>query len=231
MIDKKTWAYTCPEIVNFLILNHLNNVSNTVDELYKVTVDYWNHKYILSQEFADKIDFSYITKEILYPVYEKQFSEKQRKMKKALTVNELTEVNYLLTDNMKSCKATKYCMVALESLIMIWKKLASMVMIPHVADLGSLIANFNFLLELEDNFEMNRVKDMHQQISNVVSQLYPGLLPRKDIFLVDVMGLLGYVTTFHVDNLGYGPKIYNYITEDLLPLHSIRTNSQVLQSC
>ena len=45
----------------------------------------------------------------------------------------------------------------------------------------------------------NEKEAMNQKLTDIVSQIYPSLIREENIFLVDILGLLGYVTTFGLD--------------------------------
>ena len=105
----------------------------------------------------------------------------------------------------KTCNSTKHCKTSLKNLVEIWKRITNVVAAPQVKDLGSILANFNFLLEVSLDYAESKhdLQKMHQMVTDVISQVYPSWITENDIFVVDILGLLGYVTTFGLDKWKY----------------------------
>ena len=228
------YVHTCGEILEFLILGMYRNHTKVTDNLYEAALQYWGQDNIGDSYFLDQVDSDYIIKHVMYPAYEEFYLDNHKKIKATLNTDQLDELNNFSFYNMKSCNSNKYCIAGLKELVTIWKQVYNVVMIAHslevpqITDLGSIIANFNFLLldrELWYNFE-NEYQNMTQQISTMISFLHPGLLPNSRIFIQDILKLLGFTTAFSSEK----PIVrYLYLRDFLSPGFSAPEVEEVFQ--
>ena len=147
-------------------------------------------------------------------------------------------------DNLAKCNNISNCNVALHKLDLTWQKIVNIMSFPWNSEVGSLIANFDYLLEecstaeeiaLSNRFRgwgANRFRVDSQShyysvcdfnldgesyrnvIRNVATQIFKAPIPRMD--LINVVGFLGYSRSFNVMDLSMD---YMLGSKPLLPLY------------
>jgi hypothetical protein len=134
----------------------------------------------------------------------------------------------LPSDEQTSCSNSSHCLKALDSLIRMWQMVCNAINVPLSKDLGSSIANYNFLLEnyydvrsynrnnLQFPVSQPRAKELHTQITRLMSILFPDLHHDKIMF-VDMLGLFGFETTFGFEQWSGTMNNYQEISSILYP--------------
>ena len=134
----------------------------------------------------------------------------------------------VLPFQVQKCQNSSRCLKALDALIDAWQEVCNAIHVPLTKDLGTLIANFNFLLETYQGFQYHRnheiyfpfsqkkMKSLHGQITKMISNSFSNFILRdKNIMFIDLMGLLGFETNFGSQQ--WTGKNYQKISSILYP--------------
>ena len=231
---------TCTVILEFLYVSKEENIKKITVDILRKTFQSWHRHFPLppKQKFVKKwgfyklvvenqVDPYSIMKDKIFPIYKEFYSQNHTDLKNAFSSND----SFLDLGGETACYNSTRCLGVLDVLIEMWQKLSNAINVPLSKDLGTIIANFNFLMEDYQgslfNFYRNspkfagfhetNIKSMHGQITQITSHLLPDLQHENMTSFVDILGLLGFETTFGFEQWSGKDGNYHEVSSILYP--------------
>ena len=234
----------CLVILRFLMLDGKKNRESNLKLLFEEAVNF-----IDKRRGPDEIML-----EVLYPLYERLFGQKYLNLKNQTKYNDPFKYDqiidhygkYFIFDENDLCYQDtigELCNDTLDALSSIWQNLINVMYFDWEMDVGNLISNFNYLLDIcvnkksvpmyfqtdEQYWAVNEERKMGGcRFGKDILGLYRDLEPITEtifnvlfqgVYLNDLIGYLGYSTTFDVTSLKADK--YMKTTRDLLPLYGM----------
>ena len=241
--NAKTMIYrkgTCTTMLEFLILSEEENLTKILEDLIEDVMKSYHQTYplppsikyvkkwgIFKIEAKNQVDPYSIIKEKIFPAYQKLYLKNHTTMKQNMDANSSVKIENFELDNEMECRNSSRCLKSLDALIDAWQKVCNAVHVPLTKDLGTTIANFNFLLEEYKGFHyfrnhkkffpfsQTKTKSLHLKITKLISKLFPNLHLGDKMMFVDFLGLLGFETSFGSQQ--WTGKNYQQVTSILYP--------------
>lgn len=234
---------SCLIILRFLILDEPNNLKKNVDLLFQNSI-----KFLDKKRNSDEI-----MTEVMYPIYEQLFDEKYRLIRdqndfdpeffydQRYDEEKKSIYRTLYDENFYLCQNGTICSTSLDALVEVWQKLTNVLNFEWHMDLGSMVSNFNFLLDscsgkwnADNSIQTNEKvwapyggpfrgqctfgdggKLFYGFVGDLTSSIVQ--LPFKGIYLNDVLGYLGYSTKFDLKTIQQSD--YLAVTRNLHPVY------------
>ena len=137
----------CLMLLNFLMLDGEETMDSNIDTLYQQSI-----------EHTDKTrDTDEIMTDVIFPVYEQFFANRYNKLKTDANYSDpfiydqrfdtWASNGYRFDDNDMWCVENTSCSVALEKLATTWNNISVVMDFPWAMGFGTIIANFNYMLD------------------------------------------------------------------------------------
>ena len=232
----------CITLLNFLMLDEEINMEKNLGLLFEQSMNFLD-----SQRGPDEImvDIFYpIYVRFFEPLYSKL--KKDQNYSDPFTYDQRVirpdGTNFFFDDiNQNACKIIAKCNETLNGLLSTWKKVRNVMSFDWNMGIGSMISNFNYLMmmcsdihPLQTNEQMwapNQefggvpcrtnadARALYELIQTITEEIFD--LPFGGIYLNDLVGYLGYSSTFDISSLQKDKYMYN--TRNLHPIIGMDT--------
>ena len=217
----------CLRMLNFLILDGEDRIDNNLKTLYEQSMNYIEKRRSSTDE---------VMLDVISPVYVKFFANRYQKLKNESNYTDPFIYNQrfnawalggmFFDDNEIVCGEDTFCYETLLKLASTWNNISGVMEFPWEMGMGSLIANFNYLLDICVNTKNGPSallqEDEHQwsgfknntggqcQFDNNLEVFYDDMATLSAIisntifqgmYLNDLFGFLGYSPTFDISSL------------------------------
>ena len=233
----------CLKLLNFLILDEASNVDKNLDLLFTKSLDFLD-----KQRGPNEIMV-----EVFYPIYTMFFQPIYQNLVKESNYSDPFiydqrvpgddgNSNFFIDDNENQCYNKPQCKDLLARIASTWKKVINIMNFDWKMGIGSMVANFYYLIMtcnndqywLQTNEQMwapntklfqapchlnKDTQGFNELIKTITETLLN--LPFGGVYLNDLVGYLGYSSTFDLSSL-QGDK-YMYNTRNLHPIHGMDT--------
>ena len=228
----------CLQLLNVLILDGDNKTDKNLDNLFEQSMNFLD-----KQRGPDEVMV-----EVFYPGYLTSFQPMYQELKKnsnhidPFTYDQrIMDGSFFFDENDYICERTHLCNDVLNGLVSTWEKVIDIFSFDWQMEIGSLVANFNYLMMICSNKESLQIAEemwapnnkffkarcglnadaegFNKLIQTITEQTFDS--PFEGIYLNDLIGYLGYSSTFDLSALQNDR--YMYTARDLHPIQGMDT--------
>ena len=217
----------CLKLLSFLMLDGDENRNNNLDLLFQQSMSFLD-----KQRGPDEIMV-----EVFFPIYITVFQPVYLKLKNESNYSDsftydqrLAGGNMYYDENEYTCDNDAKCKVALTDLVTTWKNVLNVMNFDWKMGIGSMVSNFNYLMMMcnEDRYWLQTNEKMWapntarflapcnlnqegKSFNNFIKSITDAIfnMPFHGIYLNDLVGYLGYSSTFDLLSLKGDKYMYN----------------------
>ena len=243
----------CLMLLNFLMLDGEETMDSNIDTLYQQSIEHMDKTRVADEIMTD----------VIFPVYEQFFAKQYHKLKTDTNYSDpfiydqrfdtWASNGYRFDYNDMLCVENTSCYVALEKLATTWNNISVVMEFPWEMGFGTIIANFNYLLDdcyfLRTKKVKSRFQEGEHQWSGFENNTRGQCVFDKDsnafykdmaaftsilskttfhgVYLNDLLGFLGYSPTFDISSLK--EDRYASTSRNLHPIYGMDRDRRFLE--
>ena len=231
----------CLKLLNFLILDNASNIDKNLDLLVIKSLDFLD-KQRGPNEIMVEVFYPIYTM-LFQPIYQKLVKESNYSdpfIYDQRVPEDDGDTIFFIDDNEKQCYNNPQCEDLLARIVSTWKKVSNVMSFDWEMRSGSMVSNFTYLMMMcnndrywlqtdEEMWAPNSesfqppcaLKEDANGLNKLIETITKTILntPFRGIYLNDIVGYLGYSSTFDLSSL-QGDK-YMYNTRNLHPLQGM----------